>query len=82
MTTKYYQKTKKGFGKKHIKDIIIFLKKEKTKSVKMPTKDIKFFWRRKENKRQYYREHNKNLSKDQKERLIEYRRNYHITHNK
>ena len=49
---------------------------------KCPQKISNFSEEEKENKRQYYREHNKNVSKEQKERLIEYRRNYQITHNK
>ena len=32
MVNKYYQKTKKRFKKKHVKDITIYLKKTKTKS--------------------------------------------------
>ena len=35
-----------------------------------------------EKKRQYYRERNKNLSEVQKQMLVEYRRNYYITHKK
>ena len=31
---------------------------------------------------QYYRERNKNLSKKQKQKLVDYRKNYYITHNK
>ena len=31
---------------------------------------------------QYYGERNKNLSKEQKQKLVEYIRNYYITHKK
>ena len=31
MTNNYYQKTKKSFEKKHVKDIKIFVNKKKTK---------------------------------------------------
>ena len=31
---------------------------------------------------QYYRERNENLSKKQKQKLVDYRKNYYITHNK
>ena len=36
----------------------------------------------KEKKRQYYWERTKNLSKEQKQKLAEYRRHYYITHDK
>ena len=38
--------------------------------------------KKKKKKRQYYCERNKNLSEDQKQRLVEYRRSYYTTHNK
>ena len=42
MTNNYYQKkTKKSFGKKHVKTIKSFLKKEKAKGEKRPMKNIK-----------------------------------------
>ena len=60
--------------------------KQKTKIKKASSKISKFFWRRKRKKRQYYRERiyyrEQNLSEDQKQRLLEYRRNYFITHKK
>ena len=40
------------------------------------------FWRRKRKSHQYYREHNKNLCDEQKQKLFEYRMNYFITYNK
>ena len=64
----------------NLKGIKIFLKKKKIKID--PQKVSKFFWRGKWNKWQYYRERNKNLSEDQKQRLVGYRRNYYITHKK
>ena len=61
-------------------------KKQNTKIKKASSKTSKFFWRRKRKKRQYYRERiyyrEQNLSEDQKQRLLEYRRNYFITHKK
>ena len=68
---------------KHVKDIKTFLKKKKTKGEKRPVKDIKILLKKKkEKKRQCYCERNKNLSEEQKQKLVEYRRNYYITHDK
>ena len=33
-------------------------------------------------KNQHHRECNKNLSEEQKQKVVEYRKNYHIMHNK
>ena len=60
MSTRYYQKTKKGFEKRHDKGVRIFLKKKKKK------------------RRKYYCKPNKSLSENQKQRLVEYRRNDYI----
>ena len=64
MATKYYQKNKETFRKRHVKDIKIFLMKRKGKSEKRYEEE-------KENKRQYYREQYINRSEDQKQRLVE-----------
>ena len=65
-----------------MKGIKIFLNKKK-KSEKKPVKGFKVFRKKKKKKkRQYYCERNKNLSEDQKQRLVEYRRTYYTTHNK
>ena len=43
-------------------------------------KDIKIFLKKKKKKKQQYGcEHYKNLSEDEKQRLVEYRRKYHGT---
>ena len=63
-----------------MKGIRIFLKKEKTNGEKRPQKDKNFTEEEKEEKHQYYCERNKNLSKKQKQKLVEYRRNYYITY--
>ena len=73
-----YQKRKKNSEKKHVKDIKIFLKKKKTNGKKRPKKDIKIFLK----KCQYPCERNKILSKEQKQKLVEYMRNYYLAHKK
>ena len=50
MTYNYYQKTKKSFEKKHVKDIKIFVNKKKTKGEKRPKKDIKILLKKKKKK--------------------------------
>ena len=35
-----------------------------------------------ERKHQYHREHNKNISKEEKEMKVEYMRNYYLSHEK
>ena len=41
MTKNYYKSTRKDSGKRHAKDIKIFLRKKKTKEEKRPKRDIK-----------------------------------------
>ena len=53
----------------------------KAKGQKRPV-NKKFTELKKEKKRQYHREQYRNLSKDQKQRLVEYRSYYFITYNK
>ena len=64
-----------------MKDIKTFLKNKKTKGQKRSEKDINILLEKKK-KCQYYGELNKNLSKAQKRKLVECRRNYYIRHNK
>ena len=59
-----------------MKNIKIFLKKKKTKFYQ------NFAEKEKEKKCQYYRKCNKNLSKEQKQRVVEYGRNYYIMYKK
>ena len=73
MPNKYYQR-------KHVTDIKIFLKKQKDK--KRPKKDIKTLMKKEKKKCQYYCSRNQSLSKEQNQMLVEYRRNYYVTHNK
>ena len=65
-----------------MEDIKIFLKKEKTKGEKKwHEKDIKILLKKNYQEFQYCQERNKNLSKEQKQKFMEYRRNYYIKHN-
>ena len=64
--------TKKNSEKKHVKCTKIFLKTEK-----WPKKDIKCFLKKKIQRNcQCHGEGNKNLSEEQKQRPVEYMRNY------
>ena len=49
------------------KGIKIFLKKKTKNDKNMPKTDTRIFWKKKEEKRQYNREHNKNASEEEKE---------------
>ena len=55
--------------------------KKKAKGEKRPSKDTKFYGRIIIKKCEYHRERNKNISEEQKYKLVEYRRSYYITHN-
>ena len=70
--------TKKSFEKKHAKDIKIFLKKIK----KAHKKYQNLFEQEKEKKSWYHHERNKNLSEEQKQKLVEYMKNYYLAHKK
>ena len=50
---------------------------KKTKGKKRPEKDLKILLKKEKRKI-----HNKNLSEQQKQKLVEYRRNYYLTHSK
>ena len=50
---------------------------KKTKGKKRPEKDLKILLKKEKRKR-----HNKNLSEQQKQKLVEYRKNYYLTHSK
>ena len=81
MKNNHYQKHKERL-RKEVREKYQNLSEEK-KGKKSPDKDIQNFTEKeKEKKCQYHRELNKNLSKEQKQKLVEYRRNYYITHNK
>ena len=83
--TEYYQKKnrKKENLRKEVGERYQNLSEEqKIKKWKNACERYQSFSEEKENKCQYYREHNKNLSEDWKQRLVEYRRNYYITHKK
>ena len=80
MTNNYCQKHKEDSQKKHVKDNKILMKKNKSKGKKRPKKDLTK--KDKEKKLQYHCEHDKNLSEEQNQRLVEYGRNYYLTHNK
>ena len=62
-----------------VKGIKVFLKKKKTKNKNMVASDIKILMTKKKiKKHQCKRECYKNLSKEQKKILVEYKRNYYI----
>ena len=70
-----YRKTKKGFEKRLVKCMKIFLKK-KTKSARPSQTIYKSFGRRKRLKRRHYKyECHKNLSEDEKQRITECKKN-------
>ena len=89
MLAVYYQKSKKQNKTKEnnkekktlAKGIKIFLKRGKTKNTntlgKKEEKE-KEKWQQNE-KQEYPCEQHKNLSKDEKQRLVEYKRNYYIS---
>ena len=64
MINNCYQKTKKGFEKKRMKDSKIFLKKKQTKRANMLISNIEIFCEEKEKKRQYGCKRYKNLLED------------------
>ena len=66
-----------------MKSIKVFRKKKKNKKLKKDCKRYQnFSEEEKGKKRQYYHQHTKTLSEDQKQSLIEYGRNYYITDEK
>ena len=77
MTNNYYQKHKEKFSKKHVKDFKIFLKRKRKGREKGPRK-IPQSEEEKERNCQY----DNNLSEDQKQKLVDYMRNYYLTHKK
>ena len=70
-------KINKGFKKKQWKQSKHFWRRKKKN--KTPERYQNFFEKEKEKKSQSYRERNKSLYEDQKQRLVEYRRYYYIT---
>ena len=77
MTTKYYQKIKKSSEKKRVNDI----KNTKKDSEKKHVENIKIFLKKKK-KGKKTRGRYQNFSEEQKHKLLDYMRNYYITHNK
>ena len=81
MPTKYYQKKQERLQKEARESYQNLSAGEKNKKWKKACeRHQNFSEKEKENNGQYYREQNENLSEDQ--RLVEYRREYYITHNK
>ena len=70
-------KKQKKLEKKHSNDIRIVLKKKNQKVKKSLEKISKFKRRRTKKQRQYHRDRNKNLSEEQKQKLVKYMRNYY-----
>ena len=67
---------------KHVKYLKIFLKKKETNDKKGLKKISSFYIRRRKKKQRYHPERSKNLSGEQKHKLVEYRRNHYLRHNK
>ena len=82
ITNNYYQKHKENLQEETHKRYQNISAEEKEKNEKNPKKISKFYWRRREKKRRYHRECNKNFSEEQKQKIVDYRRNYYIRHNK
>ena len=70
--------TKKSSNTKHGKDIKICQKKKKRKGENYQN----FTEEEKEKKSQYHCECNKNLSEEQKQKLVEHMRNHYLPHKK
>ena len=75
MTNNYYQKQKE---RSTWKISTSFQSREIQKAKKSPRKISNFYWKKKSKKRQYHCKCNNNFSEEQKQKLAEYRRNYHI----
>ena len=79
MVNKYYQKTNKSFENKHVKDIKNFLKKKKKKRPKKGRDKYQILSEgEKEKKHQSHPDRNKNFSKEEKQKKVEYMRNYYL----
>ena len=77
----FYIKKQRKTAKRSPRKISKSFWRRKKKAKKGSGEITKFFWRRKK-KWQYCCECNKNLSEDQKQRLVKYKRNYYATHKK
>ena len=55
-----------------------FSRRKRQKAIKGPIKISKSYLKRKEQKCQYHRERNKNLSEEQKQHPVEYMRSYYL----
>ena len=83
MKNSYYQKHKERFRKEARKKYQNLSEQEKNKGKKRPKKGVKILLNKKQEKNcQYHLEGNKNLSEEERKKLVEYRRNYYITNNK
>ena len=83
MTNKYYGKDKKRLRKEALKNYKNKYEEENDKAEKGSRKISKFYWRRKRKiKHQFHHEWNLNTLARTKKKLVEYTRNYYITHSK
>ena len=76
ITNNYHQKHKGRLRKEARVRYQNLSEEEKNKRQKSPKKDMKILLKKKK------KSCNKNLSEEQKQGLVEYRRNYYLTHNK
>ena len=76
------QKVKKSAKSKNNKKTNKQTIKKNKKQTKKKTSERCQNFTGEEKKRQYYHEGNENLSNDQKQKLIEYRRKYYLAHKK
>ena len=74
--------TKKNSGKKHVKDVKIFEDKKDKGQKKIRDRYQNLSAEEKVKKRQYHHEHSKNLFEEQKQKQVEYMRNYYLAHRK
>ena len=81
MVNKYYQKTKKSFGEKHVKSQNLS-EEVKEKDEKRPETYKNLSEEEKQEKCQYHCDQNKNLSEEQKRKKTGYMRNYYLAHKK
>ena len=79
-TNNYYQKYKERLWKEARSKYQKLY--EAKKGEKRLENDIKIYGRRRIKKHQYYRERKKNLSEEQKQKLVGYMINYYLAHKK
>ena len=67
----------------YIKSLINIIKKTKNSFEKKQVKDTEIFLKKKKEKEcQYHRDRNENLSEEEKQKKVEYMRNYYLAHKK